>query len=131
MPNAMRHKWLQDILYDKRISQRQIADAWDVHESAVSRFIKTGMPELNPERMDKLAVLLGLSWDELRARLLERPIPRRVKVVAQDETQDNAQDPLTEAQDDAMVALAAALDAARKELGQVGYVIRCTIEREL
>jgi transcriptional regulator with XRE-family HTH domain len=63
------HQWLQDLLYDKHITQRQIAEDWNVNEAAVSRFIKTGSPRLTTERLEQLAARVGMAPDDVRARL--------------------------------------------------------------
>jgi plasmid maintenance system antidote protein VapI len=64
-----RHEWLQYLLYDKHLTQRKLADAWDLDESGISRFIRWGERRLTTERIKKLAALVDMSPDDLRSHM--------------------------------------------------------------
>jgi hypothetical protein len=66
---AKRHGWLVGALDDAGYQQRDLAKAWKVDDAVVSRFIRTGKPDLTPERQMLLAQMLGLTNDQLLARL--------------------------------------------------------------
>jgi hypothetical protein len=66
---AKRHGWLVGALADAGYQQRDLARAWKVDDAVVSRFISTGKPDLTPERQMMLAQMLGLTNDQLLAKL--------------------------------------------------------------
>jgi hypothetical protein len=48
--------------------------AWGVHDSVLTRFIKTGEPKITAYRVAKLVTLLEMPQLEILARLGERPV---------------------------------------------------------
>lgn len=74
---ADRHGWLRGALADKGLQQQDVAKRWGVDNAVVSRFIRTGTPELTWDRAMALSEMLGMSLDELRLRLSEGIAPRR------------------------------------------------------
>lgn len=54
---------------DADYTQRDLAQAWNINDAVVSRFISTGKPDLTPERQMILAQMLGLTNDQLLNRL--------------------------------------------------------------
>jgi len=63
------HGWLIGALQDAGYQQRDLAKAWRVDDAVVSRFISSGKPDLTPERQMMLSQMLGLTNDQLLARL--------------------------------------------------------------
>jgi hypothetical protein len=63
------HGWLIGALQDNGYQQRDLAKAWKVDDAVVSRFISSGKPDLTPERQMILSQMLGLTNDQLLARL--------------------------------------------------------------
>lgn len=74
-PTKIRHAWLRDALMDRGYQQKDLAKWWKVDNAVVSRFVRTGEPELTWDRAQVLCEKLGLTMDDLRIRLAERPIP--------------------------------------------------------
>jgi hypothetical protein len=73
---AKRHGWLVGALDDAGYQQRDLAKAWRVDDAVVSRFISTGKPDLTPERQMMLSQMLGMTNDQLLARLYgDVPVP--------------------------------------------------------
>jgi hypothetical protein len=73
-----RHGWIRAALSERGHMQKDVAMAWGCDDAVVSRFIKTGEPELTWERAQSLALMLGIeSLDELKLRLREGIAPRR------------------------------------------------------
>jgi predicted transcriptional regulator len=70
--------WLVPALAERGHTQRDVANAWKVDDATVSRFISTGKPKATLERFRILAQMLGMSNDELMARLVEDVPPRHV-----------------------------------------------------
>lgn len=70
-----RHAWLRDALIDRGKMQKDVAKAWGCDEAVVSRFIRTGEPELTFQRAEVLAKMLGIDLVELQTRLAEKPVP--------------------------------------------------------
>lgn len=70
-----RHAWLRDALMDRGKLQKDVAKAWGCDEAVVSRFIRTGDPELTFQRAEVLAKMLGIDLMELQTRLAEKPVP--------------------------------------------------------
>ncbi|OLB79028.1 MAG: hypothetical protein AUI16_02175 [Alphaproteobacteria bacterium 13_2_20CM_2_64_7] len=66
---AKRHGWLVGALDDAGYQQRDLAKAWKVDDAVVSRFISSGKPDLTPERQMILSQMLGMTNDQLLARL--------------------------------------------------------------
>jgi len=66
---AKRHGWLVGALDDAGYQQRDLAKAWRIDDAVVSRFISTGKPDLTPERQMLLAQMLGMTNDQLLAKL--------------------------------------------------------------
>jgi hypothetical protein len=75
---AKLHGWLVGALADRGYQQRDLAKAWKVDDAVVSRFISSGKPDLTPERQMLLAQMLGMSNDQLLARLYGEMPARRV-----------------------------------------------------
>jgi hypothetical protein len=74
---AKRHGWLVGVLADRGYQQRDLAKAWRVDDAVVSRFISSGKPDLTPERQMILSQMLGMTNDQLLARLYgEISVPR-------------------------------------------------------
>jgi hypothetical protein len=63
------HGWLIGALADRGYQQRDLAKAWKVDDAVVSRFISSGKPDLTPERQMMLSQMLGMTNDQLLARL--------------------------------------------------------------
>ena len=79
---AKRHGWLVGALEDHGYQQRDLARAWKCDDAVVSRFINSGKPDLTPQRQMLLAQMLGMTNDQLLAKLygdvpLSRIIPLR------------------------------------------------------
>ena len=66
---AKRHGWLVGALDDNGFQQRDLARAWKVDDAVASRFINSGKPDLTPQRQMMLAQMLGLTNDQLLAKL--------------------------------------------------------------
>jgi plasmid maintenance system antidote protein VapI len=66
---AKKHGWLAGALADKGYQQHDLARVWKVDDAVVSRFISSGKPDLTPERQMILSQILGLTNDQLLARL--------------------------------------------------------------
>jgi hypothetical protein len=76
---AKMHGWLVGALADRGYQQRDLAKAWRVDDAVVSRFISSGKPDLTPERQMILSQMLGMTNDQLLARLYgEISVPRVV-----------------------------------------------------
>ena len=75
---AKRHGWLAAALADKGYGQKDLARDWKVDDAVVSRFISSGKPDLTPERQMILSSILGLTNDQLLARLYGDTSVRRV-----------------------------------------------------
>jgi hypothetical protein len=74
---AKMHSWLVGALADRGYQQRDLAKAWKVDDAVVSRFISSGKPDLTPERQMMLSQMLGMTNDQLLARLYgEMPVRR-------------------------------------------------------
>jgi hypothetical protein len=74
---AKMHGWLVRALADRGYQQRDLAKAWKVDDAVVSRFISSGKPDLTPERQMMLSQMLGMTNDQLLARLYgEMPVRR-------------------------------------------------------
>lgn len=128
-----RHRWLRDALTDKGLRQKDLATRWQCDEAVVSRFIKTGEPELTYPRFEALTQILGIDRNELAARLAERPIPTKETYSHEPEPapaphRDGAAPHLRAAPDVRAVldALRDAVDAAQRALP--AYRITVTIE---
>ncbi|MGE4257246.1 MAG: hypothetical protein AB7E84_18815 [Xanthobacteraceae bacterium] len=92
-----RHGWLTGALIDKGYQQHDLAKAWKVDDAVVSRFISSGKPDLTPERQMILSQILGMTNDQLLAKLYgdTTPIVRRLAAQsivqsAEDETSGSA-----------------------------------------
>jgi DNA-binding Xre family transcriptional regulator len=72
-----RHGWLRQLLAEKGLTAADAASAWGVHAAVLVRFIKTGEPRITASRVAALCRLLGMSRNEMLARLNERPPPIR------------------------------------------------------
>jgi plasmid maintenance system antidote protein VapI len=70
-----RHMWLRDALAERSLTAYDIATAWNVHGSVVSRFIKTGTPKITIARVTTLAHKLGMERSAVLALLNEKPAP--------------------------------------------------------
>lgn len=70
-----RHEWLRDALADKGLRAKDVAKAWGVDDAVVSRFIKTGEPELSFTRAEALCRMLGLTISDLQIKLADRHVP--------------------------------------------------------
>src|SRR5262245_35684931 len=80
---AKKHGWLVGALADRGYQQRDLAKAWRVDDAVVSRFISSGKPDLTPERQMILSQILGLTNDQLLARLYgDVPLPRIIAAPA-------------------------------------------------
>lgn len=55
---------LKILLYDKRISQKQVADAIGVSEVTISKLVHGTQP-VSVDKLSKIAEYLGVSMDEL------------------------------------------------------------------
>jgi hypothetical protein len=66
---AKMHGWLVGALADQGYQQRDLAKAWKVDDAVVSRFISSGKPDLTPQRQMLLSQMLGMTNDQLLARL--------------------------------------------------------------
>jgi ribosome-binding protein aMBF1 (putative translation factor) len=66
------HHWLRIALMDRGLAQRDIARAWGVDDAVISRFIRTGEPEMSVSRAQTLARLLNMDLTELLAKVPER-----------------------------------------------------------
>jgi hypothetical protein len=78
---AKMHGWLVGALADRGYQQRDLAKAWRVDDAVVSRFIATGKPDLTPERQMLLSKMLGMTNDQLLARLYgEMPLPKIIQL---------------------------------------------------
>ena len=53
--------WIQERMQYKGINQEQLAKFLNVHRSTISRLFASGVPKLDPARMDRLCVALGVS----------------------------------------------------------------------
>jgi hypothetical protein len=67
-----RHLWLRNALADKGLRAKDVASAWGVDDAVVSRFIKTGDPELTWPRAEALCRMLGIDMMQLQVKLSER-----------------------------------------------------------
>jgi hypothetical protein len=79
MSNTSRHGWLPAALSDRGFMQKDVAKKWGCDDAVVSRFIKTGTPELTFDRAQTLASMLDMTLDELRLRLEEGIAPRSAR----------------------------------------------------
>jgi len=116
-PKQKGHSWLKDVLGDQDYMQKDVAKAWGCTDAVVSRFLKTGAPELTWDRALSLSRMLGIPLDELRLRLGERlPMQRGVK-----SKPPPKHEPEVAAQKDcdALDNLKRAVDRARRELPDV------------
>jgi plasmid maintenance system antidote protein VapI len=66
-----RHGWLRDALTDRGHTQHDVAEQWGVDDAVVSRFIRSGDPELTWDRAQVLCRMLGIDLNELNLRLKE------------------------------------------------------------
>lgn len=55
---------LMILLYDKKISQKEIADAVGVSEATISKLVK-GIQSVSVEKLSEIALYLSVSVDEL------------------------------------------------------------------
>jgi hypothetical protein len=69
MASTDKHGWLRDALRDKSIRAKDLAEAWGVDDAVVSRFIKTGDPELTLVRALELCRLLGFDMPQLLGKM--------------------------------------------------------------
>jgi hypothetical protein len=69
-----RHGWLRKALTDKGLAAADAARAWGVHDSVLTRFIKTGEPKITAFRVSALVSLLDMPRPEILVRLAERPV---------------------------------------------------------
>lgn len=78
MPTKLtgRHEWLKQALAEHGHRQGDVAKAWGVDDAVVSRFIKSGEPELTWDRAQTLSSMLAMTLDELKLRLQEGMPPR-------------------------------------------------------
>lgn len=53
--------WIEERMQYKGINQEQLAKFLKVHRSTVSRLFAAGVPKLDPARMDRLCVALGVA----------------------------------------------------------------------
>jgi hypothetical protein len=89
------HGWLVGALADKGYQQRDLARAWKVDDAVASRFINSGKPDLTPHRQMILAQMLGLSNDQLLAKLYgDNPMPRVIPLRVEAEAATNSEQPL-------------------------------------
>jgi hypothetical protein len=74
-----RHAWLRGALADRGLRAKDVAQRWGVTDAVLSRFIKTGDPELSMARAQVLADMLGMPVGDLSKRIAEdlAPPPRR------------------------------------------------------
>jgi hypothetical protein len=72
-----RHGWLVGALADAGYQQQDLAKAWHCDGAVVSRFIASGKPDLTPERQMILSQILGLTNDQLLAKLYGSVAVRR------------------------------------------------------
>ncbi len=77
MANKDRHGWLRGALADAGLRQKDVAEMWSCDEAVISRFIKTGEPQLTFDRALQLSRKLNMSLDELTLRLDEGLAPRK------------------------------------------------------
>lgn len=59
---------------DRGLAAADAARAWGVHDSVLTRFIKTGEPKITAFRVAALVELLGIPRPEILARIGERPV---------------------------------------------------------
>jgi DNA-binding Xre family transcriptional regulator len=64
-----RHAWIRDMLADRGLRAKDVATAWGVTDAVVSRFIKTGEPELTFDRATALCRMFGCTMDGLQIRI--------------------------------------------------------------
>jgi predicted transcriptional regulator len=136
MATQLRHQWLKDMLMDKGISQRRVADMLEVTEGAVSKFLRSGEGiNMTYPRVMKLASALEIKGDEVNLRLEEKSYaPAHAPVMTPDLQVDGMQSldkSLDKQATDALDNLTKAVEAARKAFAPIGYTVRCIIEREL
>lgn len=115
-----KHGWVRDALADHGKSQKDLATAWGVDGAIVTRFIKTGEPELSMSRAEITANMIGMAFEEFRARIKEGLAPRtRAPLRPIAPAVARAQERATGAPDETREALAAlreAVDRAQRAL---------------
>jgi plasmid maintenance system antidote protein VapI len=84
-----RHGWLVGALADAGYQQQDLAKAWHCDGAVVSRFIAKGKPDLTPERQMILSQILGLTNDELLAKLYGSVSVRRTVAALPQPTEKN------------------------------------------
>lgn len=112
MPTKLRHGWLRSALADKGLRQKDLAKLWGCDEAVVSRFVKTGDPELTWDRANTLSSKLGMSLEELKLRLQEGIAPRTRTTAATRLVPNGA--PAVASVDDVAVAMADAKAAVQR-----------------
>lgn len=76
-PLRDKHGWLRQALADHGYQQKDLAKTWGIDPALVTRFIKTGFPELTNSRLQSLARMIGMPLNELSARVTEGVGPLR------------------------------------------------------
>lgn len=76
-PLRDKHAWLRQALADHGYQQKDVAKAWGIDAALITRFIKTGLPELTNSRLQSLARMIDMPVAELSARLTEGVGPLR------------------------------------------------------
>jgi hypothetical protein len=123
MAKQDRHGWLRDALADRSKRGSDLARAWGVDDSMVSRFIAKGEPILTLPRMEILAKLLDMDLNSLGVKLATKPVPAEVlDVVETKPGQMNGDDPAS-----IMAELRQVVDRANGRLPK-GYQVTVCIE---
>lgn len=102
--------WIRDALIDRGKTQRDLAEAWDVDDAVVSRFLNHGVPKLDFDRMETLSTLLEMDFNELRLRVQEGLAPQRHPAQSkppahQPKAPDFAKDPISTVLQDVRAAV--------------------------
>lgn len=129
MPNTKlgRHEWLKHALAARGFRQSDVAKEWDVDDAVVSRFIKSGEPELTWDRAQSLAKMLEMTLDEMRLRLQEGMPPRAAAARAEAAPASNGAPPAVHL--DSAMAMKDLHSAVNRALGTLGITgVRVVLE---
>jgi hypothetical protein len=124
MAKQDRHGWLRDALADKSKRGSDLARAWGVDDSMVSRFIAKGEPILTLPRMEILASMLNMDLNSLGVKLATRPVPAAVL----NDHHEPKLEPPTATDAAAMAKLKTAVDEASRHFKARGYQVTVCIE---
>src|SRR5215471_11758463 len=127
MAKGERYGWLRGALADKDLKAADVARAWGVDDSVLSRFIRHGTPSLTLDRMEILARMLGCDFNTLQVKFATRPVPPAALRPDSDPAPSILQVP-HHPPADILAELRFAIDKARPRLAASGFKIHVNLE---